>query len=121
MALAIGRAPCLLRLAISIGEARSQWLALGFMRSRRKTLGQLVPVVFNCRVKESIILKEFLKAGVTVFLGKVKGLVEEVRLVDNTVREFKGGSVNLYAVIQETLVGTTCGKGRKVYQMGSDG
>jgi hypothetical protein len=41
------------------------------------TIGQLIPVVFNCRDKSIIILKEFLKAGVNVFLGKAKGLVEE--------------------------------------------
>jgi hypothetical protein len=58
------------------------------------TVGQLVPVVFHCPDKESIILKEFLKAGVQVFLGKVKGLVEEVRLIDDAVPEFKGGNVN---------------------------
>ena len=42
------------------------------------TIGQFVPVAFHCRGKLVIILKEFLKAGVDVFCGKVKGLVKEV-------------------------------------------
>ena len=58
------------------------------------TIGQLIPVVFHCRGKLIIILKKFLKAGVNVFLGKVKGLLEEVRLVYDAVREFKRGNVS---------------------------
>jgi hypothetical protein len=58
------------------------------------TIGQLIPVAFHCRDKKSIILEEFLKAGVKVFYGKVKGLMKEVRLVYDAIRKFKWGSVN---------------------------
>ena len=67
--------------------------------------------------------------NITGFLGEIKCLVKTVRKigclfgqlkesnVNQVVNTGKGIEVDLYTVDQETLLGASCGKGRKVYQM----
>ena len=86
---------------------------------------QFGPVDFNGRVELFIVFKQFLHAGITLGFGEVKCLMKEVRQVDNAGWEFIWGDVNKFldtmegvqvrldTVIQETLLGKCCGKGKK--------
>ena len=92
-------------------------------------VGQFIGVNVNKIAQGNIIFEEFFQASVSVFLGKIECIVETISEIDCFFGQLEGSDINqmlntgkgvevyLNAVYQETLLGTSCGKGRKIYQV----